>query len=327
MLKAKIIGTGSYLPKKILTNADLEKMVDTTDEWITTRTGIKERHIAADDETTTDMATIACDRAIKDAKITSDKIDCVLVATATPDMSFPSCACLIQDRLQTSQGMAMDFSAACTGFIYGLHIANSLIATRQVNNVLLVAADKLSAITDYTDRNTCVLFGDGAGAVVLTGTEENEGILGSYVGADGSKADVLKKISGMIKLPISKMGPYDHHKPYLYMDGKTVFKAAVHRMTTSLSAALEKAGKKLEDLQMIIPHQANMRIIDMVREYAKLSLDQVYVSLPKIGNTSSSTIPIALDEAIKLGKLKKGTLLGVTAFGGGLTFGAAVLQM
>jgi 3-oxoacyl-[acyl-carrier-protein] synthase III len=327
MLKAKIAGIGSYLPKRILTNADLEKMVDTSDEWITTRTGIKERHIAADDETTSDMAFKAAEQALKNANITSDKIDCILFATATPDMSFPSCACLLQDRLQTQNCLAMDYNATCSGFVYGLHLGQSLIQTGQAKAILLVAADKLSSITDYTDRNTCVLFGDGAGAVVLTPTEGYKGILGTYVGSDGSKAEQLKREAGGTRLPFNKMKPFDFHKLYMYMDGKIIFKTAVHRMTTSLSAALEKAGKKLEDLQMIIPHQANLRIIDMVRDYAKLAIDQIYVSLPKIGNTSASTIPIAMDEAIRLGKLKEGTLLGLTAFGGGLTFGAAIIQM
>jgi len=327
MVRSKIIGIGSYLPKKILTNADLEKMVDTTDEWITTRTGIKERHIAAETETTSDMCVIASERALKDAKISSDEIDCILVATVTPDMSFPSCACIIQDKLQTQNCMAFDFNAACTGFVYGLHIANSLISSRQAKNILVVAGDKLSAITDYTDRNTCVLFGDGAGAVVVSASDGEEGILGSFVGVDGSKGEILKRHAGYIRQPLNQIGPYDYNNLYMFMDGKAVFKSAVHRMTTSLSNALEMAGKKLEDLQMVIPHQANLRIIEMVREYAKLSPDQVFISLPKIGNTSASTIPIAMDEAMKSGKLKKGMLLGLTAFGGGLTYGATVIQM
>jgi 3-oxoacyl-[acyl-carrier-protein] synthase-3 len=327
MLKAKIIGTGSYLPKKILTNADLEKIVDTSDEWITTRTGIKERHVAEDNETTTDMAQIAAERAIKDAKITSSQIDCILVATATPDMTFPSCACLLQDRLQTQNCMAMDFSAACTGFVYGLQIANSLIATEQAKTILLIAADKLTSITDYTDRNTCVLFGDGAGAVIITASDTQEGVLGIYLGSDGSKAELLKKHAGGTRLPFNKMTPYDFHKIYMYMEGNNVFRAAVQRMTTALGFALEKAGKKLEDLNLIIPHQANIRIVNSVKEYAKATDDQIYICLPKIGNTSASTIPIALDEAIRVGKLKKGDLLAFTAFGGGLTFGAAVIQM
>ena len=327
MIRAKISGTGSYLPEKILTNADFEKIVDTSDEWITTRTGIKERHIAREDETTSDMALIAAKRAIKDSGLDSDDIDTILFATVTPDMNFPNCSCILQDKLQTQNGMALDFSAACTGFIYGLHIANSLISTKQSNNILLVAAEKLTSIVDYTDRNTCVLFGDAAGAVVLTPSETEDGILGSFVGADGSKGELLKKEAGGSRKPFNKMGPFDFERQYMYMDCKTIFKSAVQRMTSSLSKAVEKAGKKLEDLDMIIPHQANLRIIDMVRDYAKLREDQVFINLPKTGNTSAATIPVALDEAIKSGRLNKGDLLGITAFGGGLTFGAAVIRI
>jgi 3-oxoacyl-[acyl-carrier-protein] synthase-3 len=221
----------------------------------------------------------------------------------------------------------MDINAACTGFIYGLQIANSFILTNQAKNVLVVASDKLSAITDYTDRNTCVLFGDGAGAAVITASDNDVGLLGIYSGSDGSKAELLKRHSGLTRQPVSKMGPYDYHNLYLYMDGKAIFKSAVNQMTTSLGYALEIAGKKLADLDMIIPHQANLRIIKSVQEYAKVSDDKIYISLPKIGNTSASTIPIAMDDAIHNGKLKKGDLLGLTAFGAGLTFGAAVIKL
>ncbi len=327
MSRAKIIGCGSYLPEKILTNSELEKIVDTSDEWITTRTGIKERHIAKDNETTVDMAEKAAERALEDAKIDPDNIDAILFATITPDMIFPSCACLLQDRLQTSNGMAMDFAAACSGFIYGLHIANSLIVTGEAKNVLLVAAEKLSSIVDYTDRNTCVLFGDGAGAIVLTKTEEETGVLGTYVGSDGSKGELLKKEGGGTRLPFNKMDPFDYQKQYLYMDGKAIFKSAVQRMTESLNFALNKANLTFSDINMIIPHQANLRIIDMVREYGKLKEEQVFANLSKTGNTSAASIPIALDEVIKSGKLKKGDIVGLTAFGGGLTFGAAVIKI
>ena len=327
MLRGKIIGTGSYLPEKILTNADLEKIVETSDEWISQRTGIKQRHIAADDETTSDMALIAAERALKSAKIEPNDIDCILVATVTPDMSFPSTACILQDRLQTQTCMAMDLSAACSGFVYGLHLANSLIASNQVKNILLIGAEKLSTITDYTDRNTCVLLGDAAGAVVITPSETTQGILGTYVGADGSKGELLKRPGGFSRQPLQKMDPYDFHNLYMYMDGKAIFKSAIHRMTSSLSFALEKADKKLEDLNMVIPHQANIRIIDMVREYAKLSPEQVYVNIDRTGNTSSATIPVAIDEVIKADKLKKGDIVGLTAFGGGLTYGAAIIEI
>lgn len=327
MLKGKIIGTGSYLPEKILTNEELEKIVDTSNEWITTRTGVKERHIAAENESTSDLALIASEKALKSAKMSPDDIDCILVATITPDMSFPSTACILQDKLQTPNCMGMDFNAACTGFIYGLHIANSLIATDQVHNVLLVGAEKLTSIVDFTDRNTCVLFGDAAGAVVITPSDTSQGILGTYVGTDGSKGELLKRHGGLSRQPFHQMSPYDFHNQYIYMDGKAIFKSAVHRMTSSLSIALEKAGKKLKDLDMVIPHQANLRIIEMVREYAKLNKDQVYVNLDRTGNTSAATIPVAFDEAMKSNKLKKGDIVGMTAFGGGLTFGAAIVEI
>ncbi|OHD26111.1 MAG: 3-oxoacyl-ACP synthase [Spirochaetes bacterium GWD1_27_9] len=326
-MKSKIIGTGSYLPKKILTNEDFEKMVDTSDEWITTRTGIKERRIAEDNQPTSDLALRAAEAAIKDAKISSSDIDCIIVATITPDMSFPSIACILQDKLQTQNCMAYDFNATCSGFIYGLMMANTFIKTGEAKCVLVIAADKLSSIVDYTDRNTCVLFGDGAGAAILVPAEGNEGVLSVYIGSDGSKAELLKRHGGNTRQPYNKMEHTDFRNQYIYMDGKAIFKHAVQRMTSSLSAALEKAGKQLSDLNMIIPHQANLRIIEMVKEYAKLKDDQVYVCLPKIGNTSASTIPIALDEALKTGKLKKGDLIGLTAFGGGLTFGSAIIQM
>ena len=327
MLKGKIVGTGSYLPEKILTNADFEKIVDTSDEWITTRTGIKERHIAADDQATSDLALIAAERALKSANMSSDDIDCILVATVTPDMNFPSTACILQDKLQAPNCMAMDLSAACAGFIYGLHLANSLIAAEQVRNVLLIGAEVLSSITDYTDRNTCVLLGDGAGAIILTPSKTSQGILSTYVGADGSKGELLKRHGGLSRQPLHKMGPYDFHNQFMYMDGKAIFKSAVHRMTSSLSKALEKCGKKLEDLDMVIPHQANIRIIEMVRNFAKLSPEQMYVKIDKTGNTSSATIPVALDEANRKKLLKKGDILGMTAFGGGLTYGAAVIEI
>lgn len=326
MLKGKIAGTGSYLPEKILTNADLEKIVDTSDEWITERTGIKERHVV-ENETTSDLALIAAERALESAKMTSDDIDLIIVATITPDMNFPSTACLLQDRLQTQNCMALDVSAACSGFIYGLHIANSLIATEEVHNAIIIGAETLTTITDYTDRNTCVLLGDGAGAVVLTPSKTDQGILSTFCGADGSKGELLKRHGGLSRQPIYKLGPYDFHNVFMYMDGKAIFKSAVQRMTSSLSKALEKAGKKLDDLDMVIPHQANIRIIEMVREFAKLRPDQVYVNLDRTGNTSAATIPVALDEALKQGKLKKGDILGITAFGGGLTYGAGVIKI
>ena len=327
MLRGKIAGSGSYLPEKILTNEDFEKIVDTSDEWITTRTGMKQRHVAADDQTTSDMALIASERALKSAKLTADDIDCIIVATVTPDMSFPSTACILQDKLQTQNCMAFDLSAACSGFIYGLHLANSLIATEQAQNILIVGAEILTRITDYTDRNTCVLLGDAAGAVVITPSKTSQGIQGTFVGADGSKGELLKRHGGLSRQPFHAMGPYDFHNQYMYMDGKAIFKSAVHRMTSSLSMALEKAGKKLEDLDMVIPHQANIRIIEMVRSFAKLSQDQVYVNIDKTGNTSAATIPVALDEVIRDKKLKKGDILGLTAFGGGLTYGGAVIEI
>lgn len=302
-------------------------MVDTSDEWITTRTGIKTRHIAADDEFASDMALQASEKAIAHAGVSIDDIDCILVATLTPDMSFPSTACVLQDKLQARDCMAMDFSAACTGFIYGIQLANCLIATNQAKCVLLVGAEKLSMMVDYTDRDTCVLFGDAAGAVIITPSETSQGILSCYLGADGSKGELLKRHGGLARLPYHHMSPYDFHLPFMKMNGRAIFKNAVHRMTSSLSNALEKCDKTLADLDMIIPHQANMRIIDMVREYAKLPPEKVYKNLQNTGNTSSATIPVALDEALKAGLLKEGDILGLTAFGGGLTFGAAIIEM
>ncbi len=327
MRRAKILGTGSYLPKRILTNFDLEKIVDTTDEWIRTRTGMVERRIADDNETTSDMAYAASLEAISKSGLKSSDIDGIIVATITPDMNFPSNACLIQDRLEIPSCIAFDFNAACSGFVYGLHIANSLIASGAANNILVVGSEKLSSITDYTDRNTCVLFGDGAGAVVLGASKTTQGVRGTFVGSDGSKSELLKRHAGQTRSPINKMGIYDYKQQYIFMDGKAIFKSAVHRMTSSLAMAVERADLKLGDLNMVIPHQANLRIIESVKEFAKLNDDQIFVNIHKTGNTSSASIPIALDEAIKAGKLQTGHILGLTAFGGGLTFGAAVIEM
>ncbi len=327
MKRAKILGTGSYLPTRIMSNADLSRIVDTNDEWIKTRTGMSERHIAHDDETTSDMGYAAALEAISNAGLKSDDIDGIIVATVTPDMNFPSNACILQDRLEIPSCLAFDFNAACSGFVYGLHIANSLIATGEANNILVIGSEKLTAITDYTDRNTCVLFGDGAGAVVLGGSETTQGIRGTCVGADGSKGELLKKHAGQTRMPVNKMGINDYKMQYIYMDGKAIFKSAVNRMTGSLATAVEKAGLKLSDLNMVIPHQANLRIIESVREFAKLREDQVFINIHKTGNTSSASIPIALDEAMRSGRLKTGNILGLTAFGGGLTFGAAVIEI
>lgn len=273
------------------------------------------------------MAYKAAKQALENAKMSPEEIDCILVATVTPDMSFPSTACILQEKLQTQNCMAMDLSAACSGFIYGLHIANSLIATKEIKNALVIGAEILTSIADYTDRSTCILFGDAAGAVVLTPSETSQGILSTFVGSDGSKAELLKKHAGASRQPFNKVGVYDFHNLYLYMDGQTIFKSAIQRMKQSLSSALEKAGLKLSDLDMVIPHQANIRIIDMVRDFAKLTKEQVYINVDRTGNTSSATIPVALDEVMRQNKLKQGDILGITAFGGGLTYGAAVIEI
>ena len=320
-----ITGVGHYVPSKILANADLEKMVDTSDEWITTRTGIKERRIAEDSEFTSDLASKAALRAMKMAGVTAENIDLIIVATLTPDMPFPSTACVVQRKIGASRAAAFDIEAACSGFIYALEIGMQFIMTRTYETVLVIGADKLSAIVNWKDRNTCVLFGDGAGAAILQNRPNSHGLLTAVMGADGNKADLLSMPGGGSACPAT---PESVAKGlhYLRMDGKETFKNAVGAMVSAANEAMRRCEIDISRVKCVIPHQANQRIINAVGERLGTTPDQLFVNLHKYGNTSAASVGIALDEAVTSGKIARGDLILLIVFGAGLTWGAAVIE-
>jgi len=320
-----IVGTGSYLPDHILTNADLEKMVDTTDEWITTRSGIKERRIAPDWMCTSDMGAEAARRAMEQAGVRENEIDLIICATITPDMPFPNTACLIQHKIGAKHAAAFDIEAACSGFLYGLEIGQQFITSGTYNTVLVVGAEKLSTIVDWQDRSTCVLFGDGAGAAILRSRGEQHGILTTCMGADGSKADILLMPGGGAKYPASKES-VSARMHYLKMEGKEVFKNAIIAMQTAAEDALKKCNLTIHDIKCIIPHQANLRIIDALAERLGAPKEKVYVNLHRYGNISAASVAIALDEAAREGRFQRGDLILLVVFGSGLTWAACVVQ-
>lgn len=320
-----ILGTGSYLPDKVLTNFDLEKMVDTSDEWIRTRTGIRERRIASDGEASSDLAYQASLKALKQAGITAEDLDMILVATITPDMFFPSTACLLQHKLGARTVGAMDISAACSGFLYGLSTAYQFVKSGSCRYVLVVGVECLSRITNWNDRSTCVLFGDGAGAVVVGPVEDGYGFLSFELGSDGSGGDLLLLPGGGSRCPTTAETVNDQLH-YIQMNGPEVFKFAVRIMEQASLAALNKAGLKKEEVQILIPHQANFRIIDSARKRLGLREDQVMVNVDKYGNMSAASIPVALDEAVQQKRLKKGDHVVFVGFGGGLTWGASAMR-
>ncbi len=320
-----ILGTGSFAPERVLTNAELAKMVDTSDEWIMTRTGISTRRIADANTATSDLAAEAGRRAIADAGIDPDEIDMIIVATATPDMLFPASACLVQSAIGLTRACAFDVSAACSGFVYSLSIAKALISSRTYDKILVIGAETLSKIVDWTDRNTCVLFGDGAGAAVLGEVEEGRGIQSVLLGSDGSLSHWLNMPGGGSRMPISHE-VIDQRLHYVKMNGNNVFKYAVMAMETAALAALDQANARPEEIDLLVPHQANLRIIEAVAERIGVPMTKVFVNLDRYGNTSAASVPIALDEARREGRLKKGDLVEVVVFGGGFTWGAAVLR-
>lgn len=305
-----VLGTGHYLPTVVLTNKDLEKIVDTSDEWIRTRTGIEERRIADDDVETADMAFFAAEQALKEANIEAHEIDLILVATVTAESSFPSVACKIQDKLGAKKAAAMDISAACSGFIYGMVTAEQFIKSGAYRYVLVVGAEKLSSITDWSDRNTCVLFGDGAGAVVMGQVSDGKGILSFELGADGSGGEHL----------------YQDKNEYLEMNGREVFKFAVKQMPESSVKVIEKIGCEKEDVDYLIPHQANIRIMEAARKRLGISEDRMATTIKKYGNNSAASIPMALSESVKSGKIVENDLIVLVGFGGGLTWGALAMR-
>src|SRR5437763_1635898 len=314
-----ITGVGSYVPAKNLTNADLEKMVDTSDEWITTRTGIKERRLAASDEFTSDLATQAALSAMKRAAVTAEQIDLIIIATITPDMPFPSTACLVQQKIGARRAAAFDVEAACSGFIFGLEIAQQFIMTRTYDTVLVIGAEKLSSIVDWQDRNTCVLFGDGAGAAVLQNRPNAHGLLTAVMGADGRKSDLLYMPGGGSRCPASAESVASRTH-FLRMEGKETFKNAVQAMLTAAGEAMRRCEIDISRIKCIIPHQANRRIIEAVGERLGAKADQLFINVHRYGNTSAASVAIALDEAVESGRVQRGDLILMIVFGAGLTW-------
>lgn len=325
MRSVGIVGVGSYVPERVLTNFDLEKMVETSDEWIVSRTGIKERRIAADHEASSDLAVRAAEKALDDAGLTAEEIDLIVVATITPDMSFPATACLVQDRLGATQAATFDLSAACTGFIYGITTAAQFISTGAYQHVLVIGVDCLSRIVDWEDRNTCVLFGDGAGAAVLAPVEDGYGLLSFDLGGKGAGGDLLKVEAGGSRLPAS-LETVEGKKHTIFMNGREVFKFAVKVMSHSTETALAKAELNKEDIDLFIPHQANIRIIESAMKRFGLPKEKVMVNLEKYGNMSAASIPVALSEALEQGRIQHGDIVVLCGFGGGLTWGSTVLK-
>lgn len=327
MLYTRIVSTGAYVPDEVITNADLERLVETSDEWIVTRTGISERRRARPDQATSDLSEVAARRALARAGLEPADLDLVLVGTVTPDMFFPSTACILQDRLGARRAGAMDISAACSGFIYGLAVADGLLRSGAARRILLVGAETLTKVIDWTDRNTCVLFGDGAGAVVLAGSDEGGGrLLTTHLFADGGKGHQLMMPGGGSRHPISPaMLEANLHKIKMG-NGNEVFKVAVRAMEDAAIVALKAAGLDVHDVDLFIPHQANLRIINAVGQRLGIPEEKVYVNIQRYGNTSAASIPLALDEAVTAGRLTRGDLLLLCAFGGGLTWGSALIR-
>ena len=322
---ASIVGTGSYAPEKILTNDDLSRMVDTSDEWITTRTGIKERRIAAKDEMTSDMAAKAALRALEQAQISASEVQLLIVATATPDMVFPATACFVQKKIGAIKAACMDVSAACAGFLFAVEIAQQFIVSHTYDIVLVIGADKLTAITNWTDRNSCVLFGDGAGAVVLGHRGSAHGVISTYMGSNAAFTDILFMPGGGTKTPITKENAHLNLQT-IHMSGKEVYKQAVTAMVSAAKKAIAQAGLSAEDIDCIIPHQANLRIIEAVGERLGIPREKVFVNVDRYGNTSAASVGIALDEANRSGQIKRGDYVLLVVFGGGLTWASTIIE-
>ncbi|HST31831.1 MAG TPA: beta-ketoacyl-ACP synthase III [Chthoniobacterales bacterium] len=320
-----IVGTGSYLPDKRLTNDDLTKIVDTSDEWITVRTGIKERRVAAKDETTSEMATKAALNALEQAKIKPEEIDLILVATATPDMLFPATACFVQKKIGAKNAACLDIAAACAGFLFGIEIAQQFITSHTHDTVLVIGAEKLTSITNWTDRNTCVLFGDGAGAAVLRHRGSEHGVIATHIGSDGQFSDILFMPGGGSRCPITRDN-VDMNLATIHMLGKEVYKQAVTAMVNASKKVLEDAGLTADDIACVIPHQANLRIIEAIAVRLKIPLERFYVNLDKYGNTSAAAVAIALDEANRTGRIKSGDYVLLVVFGGGLTWASTIVE-
>jgi 3-oxoacyl-[acyl-carrier-protein] synthase-3 len=320
-----IVGTGAYLPEHVMTNADLERQVETSDEWIRTRTGISERHIAAPEEATSDMAAIAARRALEAAGVAAEDVDLIIVATVTPDMPFPSTACFVQHKIGARRAFCFDIEAACSGFLYALEVGTRFLAGGGVKTALIIGAEKLSGVTDWTDRATCVLFGDGAGAAVLQARPARRGIIGSVAGSDGSLAGLLSIPGGGSRNPTSP-ATIEAGLHFMKMQGNEVFKHAVRCMSDSAQKVLERHGIPAADVRWVIPHQANLRIIQAIANRLDVGLDRFCINLDRVGNMSGASIPVALDEAVRAERIQDGDVLLFVAFGGGFTWGATVME-
>ncbi len=324
MPKSTVLGTGRATPERVLTNADLEKMVDTTDEWIRERTGIERRYIASPDDRNSKIAAAACQKALAAAKISAEQIDAIIVATVTGDVVFPSTACYVQELIGARHAAAFDLSAACSGFIYGLAMADSLIATGKARHALVVGSEILSRIVDWKDRSTCVLFGDGAGAVVLGPASGERGVLDTYLKSDGRLTHLLCMPGGGTNMPLEIA--IAERKNFLYMEGREVFKYAVTAMADASEHILEQNGLTSAEVDLFIPHQANMRIVSATAKRLNVPMEKVYVNLQNYGNTSAASIPIAVNEALEKDALRAGQLCLMVAFGGGLTWASALVR-
>lgn len=320
-----ILGLGSYVPEKVITNYDLEKVMDTSHQWIVERTGIHERRNVTEGQATSDLATKAAEKALADAGIGPEEIDLIIVGTVTPDMFFPSVACLVQDRLKAYNAAAFDLTAVCSGFIYGLVTASAFIKNGTYRKILVIGAETLSTITDKEDRNTAILFGDGAGAVVLGETEPGYGILGFDLGAEGTGGDLLKVPAGGTRQPVTAE-TIANKLHFIQMNGNEVFKFAIKVMGETVKKALAAAQLTPKDITCLVPHQANLRIIQSAANRLGLPMDKVVVNVDKYGNTSAASVPIALDEGVKNGRIKKDDVIALTGFGGGLTWGAVIIR-
>ena len=323
--KVSITGIGSFLPEKVLSNADLEKMVDTSDEWITKRTGIKERRIVVDGIASSDLAVNASLKALEDANLSPSELDLIITSTVTPDHLFPSTSCYVQKKIGAVNAGAFDILAACAGFIYALSIAKGFISSGAMNNILVIGSECLSKITDYTDRTSCVLFGDGAGAAVVQKSNDDSEIFPCILGADGSLSDILILPAGGSKIPTSQE-TLDKRLHYMKIKGKEVFKVATNRLISLAKETVDKCNLKIEDIDLFVSHQSNLRIIKMAMGKLGVPMNKVYVNIDRYGNTSSASVPIAIDEARRDGRLKKGDLVLLTALGGGLTWSSTILR-
>ncbi len=323
---AMILGTGRAVPEKILTNADLERIVDTSDDWIVARTGIRQRHVAAPGSALSDLATEAARNALQNAGVGAEEIDLIILGTVTGDMKFPATACLVQEKLGAKNAVAFDLSAACSGFLYGLQIAEGMMASSGYRRVLVLGAEVLTSMVNWQDRDTCVLFGDGAGAAVLGPSDGGRGLLQTYLRSDGAHSNLLYNPGcGSVNPPTAENVAARLHT--IHMEGKEVFRHAVTSMTEALKLVLEREGLRGEDLDLLIPHQANLRIIEAVVKRCKMPMEKVYVNVDRYGNTSAASIPIALDELRRSGDLRPGALVGVVTFGAGFTWAAGLIRI